>query len=105
LFHNGELGITINFSKIVFSEKYWDEISEKIATAYREMAALEAGEIANKDENRMTRHYWLRYSKIASSAEIQSNIDSTIEKTLKFTKKYTREILVDKMVNLKMLYS
>jgi glucose-6-phosphate isomerase len=80
LFRNGELGITIDFSKIDFSEKYWNEISEKIATAYREMSALEAGEIANKGENRMTRHYWLRNSKIVPSAEIQSNIDSTIEK-------------------------
>jgi hypothetical protein len=33
--------------------KYWDAISREIATAYYEMAALEAGEIVNKDENRM----------------------------------------------------
>jgi glucose-6-phosphate isomerase len=47
------------------------------------MIVLEAGEITKKNKNRMVGHYWLHNSKIAPSAEIQSDIDSTIEKNIK----------------------
>ncbi|MDR1890945.1 MAG: glucose-6-phosphate isomerase [Puniceicoccales bacterium] len=87
LFRNDELGITIDFSKIGLSEKFFNGMAEKITTAHREMAALEAGVIANRDENRMVGHYWLRNSNIAPSPEIQGDIDGGIEKILKFAEK------------------
>jgi glucose-6-phosphate isomerase len=85
LFRSDELGITVDFSQIGFSEKFFNGMAEKIAAAHREMAALEAGAIANRDENRMVGHYWLRNSNIAPSPEIQGNIEDGIEKILKFT--------------------
>ncbi|MDR0742650.1 MAG: glucose-6-phosphate isomerase [Puniceicoccales bacterium] len=84
LFHNDELGMTIDFSKIGFSEKFFNGMAEKIAVAHREMVALEAGTVANRDENRMVGHYWLRNPNIAPSPEIQGNIGDGIEKILKF---------------------
>ncbi|MDR2777033.1 MAG: glucose-6-phosphate isomerase [Puniceicoccales bacterium] len=85
LFRSNELGMTIDFSKIGFSEKFFNGMVEKIAVAHREMAALEAGAIANRDENRMVGHYWLRNSNIAPLPEIQRDIDDGIEKILKFS--------------------
>ncbi|MDR2778756.1 MAG: glucose-6-phosphate isomerase [Puniceicoccales bacterium] len=87
LFHNGQLGLTIDFSKIGFSEKFFNGMAEKVATAYREMAALEAGAVANGDENRMVGHYWLRNSGITPFQEIQVSIDAGIEKILEFAEK------------------
>ncbi|MDR2629228.1 MAG: glucose-6-phosphate isomerase, partial [Puniceicoccales bacterium] len=84
LFRSDELGMTIDFSKIGFSEKFFHGMAKKIAVAHREMAALEDGAVANRDENRMVGHYWLRNSNIAPSPEIQRNIDNGIEKILKF---------------------
>jgi glucose-6-phosphate isomerase len=65
-------------------------MSEKKATAYCETTAGEAGEageMTNKDENKMVGHYWLHNSNIALSIEIQLDIDSTIEKILKIAEK------------------
>ncbi|MDR1173620.1 MAG: glucose-6-phosphate isomerase [Puniceicoccales bacterium] len=84
LFRSDELGMTIDFSKIGFSEKFFSGMAEKIAVAHREMAALEAGAVTNRDENRMVGHYWLRNPNIAPFPEIQENIDDGIEKILKF---------------------
>jgi glucose-6-phosphate isomerase len=55
----------------------------KITTAEAAMRAVEAGEIANPDENRMVGHYWLRNSSLAP-AGLKSEIDSTLAATLQF---------------------
>ncbi|MDR1414102.1 MAG: glucose-6-phosphate isomerase [Puniceicoccales bacterium] len=86
-FRSDELGISIDFSQMGLSEGFLGAMSGKITGAYREMAALEAGSIANTDENRMVGHYWLRNSSIAPSPEIKSAIGIAIDKILKFTEK------------------
>jgi glucose-6-phosphate isomerase len=56
------------------------------------MSTLKTGDVANKDENRMTRHYWLRNSKIVPFAEIQWDIDSTIENIKIYEKVHSGDI-------------
>ena len=43
--------------------------------AFASMHALEAGEIANPDENRMVGHYWLRAPKLAPTPELKAEIE------------------------------
>jgi glucose-6-phosphate isomerase len=50
----------------------------KIQKAFADMANLEAGAIANPDENRMVGHYWLRNPSLAPTPEIRKEIESAI---------------------------
>ncbi|MDR1433207.1 MAG: glucose-6-phosphate isomerase [Puniceicoccales bacterium] len=84
-FRDSELGISVDFNGVGFPEEFFSAMAGKISTAYREMAALEAGAIVNGDENRMVGHYWLRNSTIAPSGEIRDQIDGSIEKILQFS--------------------
>ena len=78
-----DLGFSIDFSRVDLPSGYFDQLTGKITTAEAAMRAVEAGEIANPDENRMVGHYWLRNSSLAP-AELKSEIDSTLAATLKF---------------------
>jgi glucose-6-phosphate isomerase len=49
------------------------------------MHALEKGAIANKDENRMVGHYWLRTPDLAATPEIASEIRETVASIKDFT--------------------
>jgi glucose-6-phosphate isomerase len=78
-----DLGFSIDFSRVDLPSGYFDQLTGKITTAEAAMRAVEAGEIANPDENRMVGHYWLRNSSLAP-AELKSEIDSTLAATLQF---------------------
>lgn len=49
--------------------------AEMLAKAAADMQALEAGAIANPDEQRMVGHYWLRKPSLAPTAEITAEIE------------------------------
>src|SRR5206468_11900265 len=55
-----------------------DHLDLNMVAAFREMDALEKGEIANPDENRMVGHYWLRAPDLAPTREIAAEIRKTI---------------------------
>ncbi|MBK8093848.1 MAG: glucose-6-phosphate isomerase [Verrucomicrobiaceae bacterium] len=78
------LGFSIDISRMNFEEGFFTKMAGKIDLAFKEMKELEAGAIANPDENRMVGHYWLRNSKIAPDAAIRQEIDSTLEAALNF---------------------
>jgi glucose-6-phosphate isomerase len=78
-----DLGFSIDFSRVDLPSGYFDQMTGKITTAEAAMRAVEAGEIANPDENRMVGHYWLRNSSLAP-AGLKSEIDSTLAATLQF---------------------
>lgn len=78
-----DLGFSIDFSRVDLPSGYFDQMTGKITAAEAAMRAVEAGEIANPDENRMVGHYWLRNSSLAP-AELKSEIDSTLAATLQF---------------------
>ncbi len=71
-----DLGFSADFSRLPLTPSFLDSMSDKIARAFQEMDALEAGAIANPDENRMVGHYWLRNSDLAPTEELKEQIES-----------------------------
>src|SRR5262245_26894848 len=78
------LGLTLDVSRMSFADGSLDHFDMAIIDAFRQMDALEKGEIANPDENRMVGHYWLRAPELAPSPEIAAEIRRTIEDVKKF---------------------
>ena len=78
-----DLGFSIDFSRVNVPSGYFDQMAAKISSAEAAMCAVEAGEIANPDENRMVGHYWLRNASLAP-ADLQSEITTTLAATLQF---------------------
>ena len=75
-----ELNFGIDISRVDFDKSFLDDMEPKIQAAYVAMQKLEAGSIANPEENRMVGHYWLRNQKIAPNEELAESIQACIEK-------------------------
>ena len=73
-----ESKIAIDISRIGFPAEYLDSLHDRIQAALREMHELEGGAIANKDENRMVGHYWLRAPHLAPDAALRASIEGTL---------------------------
>lgn len=78
LYHNPELGMAVDTSRIDFSAGFLSEMEPRIQKAHADMAKLESGAIANPDEKRMVGHYWLRAPELAPDASISEEITATI---------------------------
>ena len=65
LYFNEDLGLYLDVSRMRFDERLVATLEPKFAQAFKDMAALEQGAIANPDENRMVGHYWLRNPELA----------------------------------------
>ncbi len=72
------IGMMLDISRMDFPAKYIDTMEPEMQKAYRAMDELEAGAVANPDEQRMVGHYWLRSPERAPSAEIRKEIETTI---------------------------
>jgi len=72
------IGLTLDISRMNFPADYLARMEPEIQKAYSAMEALEAGAIANPDENRMVGHYWLRSPDLAPTSEIRQEIKDTI---------------------------
>lgn len=81
------LGFALDISRLQFADDYLQFMEPKINEAFEAMQSLEAGNIANPDENRQVGHYWLRNPDIAPSQEIKQAIISNIERIKTFSKK------------------
>jgi glucose-6-phosphate isomerase len=82
-----EIGLSLDISRMKFPDDFFERMAPVMEQAFEEMAQLEGGAIANRDEGRMVGHYWLRNSSRAPSPELRSEIDNAIEKILAFTSK------------------
>ncbi|PDH29517.1 MAG: glucose-6-phosphate isomerase [Puniceicoccaceae bacterium MED-G31] len=80
-----ELNFALDISRINFSDSFLHDMQHRMKKAYRDMANLEAGAIANPDENRMVGHYWLRNSSLAPTPELRIEIDNCLEKVKQIT--------------------
>jgi glucose-6-phosphate isomerase len=85
-FHEG-LGFYLDVSRVRFDDGFVAQLQPKLDKAFREMAALEGGSIANPDENRMVGHYWLRDASLAPTPELQQDITATLEQIHRFVAK------------------
>ena len=77
-YHNASLGFALDYSRIPFPDGFLTSQEPAIQQAYAGMKQLEAGAIANPDENRMVGHYWLRAPKLAPSADLTKAIDDSL---------------------------
>jgi glucose-6-phosphate isomerase len=83
----GELGITLDISRVPFGDDFMQGMEQPIQQAFDAMAGLEAGEIANPDEQRMVGHYWLRNASLAPTDDIGKDITKTLKSIKQFSKK------------------
>lgn len=79
-----DLGFTIDISRMAFDDSFLDAMSPAADKAFAAMRDLEAGGIANPDENRMVGHYWLRNPDLAPTSELKTAITETLDATLAF---------------------
>lgn len=93
LYYHEGLKIYLDVSRMRFDDAYVESLRPKFEKAFQDMAALEAGAIANPDENRMVGHYWLRTPDLAPTPELQQEVVKTLEQIEVFTTKvHTGEI-------------
>ncbi|SNB44724.1 glucose-6-phosphate isomerase [Geobacter sp. DSM 9736] len=75
---NREVGLSLDISRMNFSDSFLAEMEPRMQQAFREMKELEKGAIANPDEGRMVGHYWLRNPSLAPDGRISAEIDFTL---------------------------
>ncbi len=78
------IGLTLDISRMRFPDDFFHQMESSLQKAYQDMNALEAGAIANPDENRMVGHYWLRSPDLAPSPEISIEIARTVSSIRSF---------------------
>jgi glucose-6-phosphate isomerase len=86
LYYQEALGFYLDISRMRFDQAFIDRIMPKFQAAFEQMAKLEAGTIANPDENRMVGHYWLRAPELAPTEALRTEISETLDKILTFVK-------------------
>jgi glucose-6-phosphate isomerase len=84
---NPEIGLTVDISRMIFTEDYFDRMEPRMQKAFHDMDALESGAIANPDEKRMAGHYWLRAPELAPEREITRDIQKTLQAIKDFSGK------------------
>jgi glucose-6-phosphate isomerase len=83
-----ELGLSLDISRMRFDYRFFTRMAPLCEKALAEMKRLEAGSIANRDENRMVGHYWLRRPELAPTPELRA----AIEKDLADSKAFAADI-------------
>jgi glucose-6-phosphate isomerase len=84
-------GLTLDISRMNFSEEFLRSIEPEMQRAFASMDALEGGAIANPDEDRMVGHYWLRAPEAAPQPELTNAIRNTVQEIHTFTKRIHSE--------------
>lgn len=78
------VGITLDTSRMRFADDFLPTMASPMAAAFDAMAALEAGAIANPDEQRRVGHYWLRAPELAPEPDIRTAITTTLDQVRTF---------------------
>ena len=65
-----ELGFRLDPSRMELPDDLLERMAEPLGSAFDAMEALEAGAIANPDEQRRVGHYWLRAPELAPDEEL-----------------------------------
>jgi len=81
---NPELGFSLDISRMRFGDDFFGQMEPMAQKAFTAMQQLEAGAIANPDENRMVGHYWLRAPQLAPTTELREEITRTNEAIRRF---------------------
>src|SRR5262245_56441280 len=78
------LDLTLDASRMTFGDDFLARLEPAMQAAYAAMAELEAGAVANPDEQRMVGHYWLRAPELAPTPEIAGEIRATVQRVKAF---------------------
>jgi glucose-6-phosphate isomerase len=82
-----QFGFSLDTSLMDLDEAFFAEMAPKVAKAHADIAALEAGAIANPDEGRMVGHYWLRNAALAPTPELRDAITEPLAALKDFAEK------------------
>lgn len=82
-----KLGLSLDVSRMPFPDDFPVSMEARLQQAFADMAALEAGAIANPDEKRMVGHYWLRAPELAPTDGLRTAITTTLEDMKAFVAK------------------
>ncbi len=88
------LGFSLDISRVRFQDHDLTPLWPKMTQALAAMKQLEAGAIANPDENRMVGHYWLRAPELAPTPAITEEIRATQIAVSDFAAKVHRKEIV-----------
>ena len=80
LWHDSDLGLWLDTSRMALSTDNLHSLEPRCAASFRAMEQLEAGAIANRDEQRQVGHYWLRDPDRAPTPEIAALIRGEIDR-------------------------
>ena len=81
------IDLALDLSRMNVDDAFFATMEPKMQAAYTAMSALEAGAIANPDENRMVGHYWLRTPALAPTADIRHEIENMLAAIKEFARK------------------
>lgn len=81
-----DLGVSVDISRMSFPDDFLGKMKPKVESAFAAMRELEAGAIANPDEDRMVGHYWLRDASLAPTEELRDDVNTTRDEILAFAK-------------------
>ncbi|MFD0894811.1 glucose-6-phosphate isomerase [Luteolibacter ambystomatis] len=82
-----QFGFSIDLSRMDVDDAFLAEMQPKIAKAFTDIAALEAGKIVNPDEQRMVGHYWLRNASLAPTEELRKAVTEPLAALKDFAEK------------------
>ncbi len=88
-----ELGFALDVSRVRFTDDDFAGMSLNLLPAMDAMARLEAGGIANIDENRMVGHYWLRAPELAPTPDFEAAISNAVASVLSVAERFHRGTL------------
>lgn len=84
LVQSKEPEIQLDISRMHFKENDLLQLEPEMQEAYRQIRELEAGSLANPDENQMVGHYWLRAPELAPVRELQEEIRNAQDQVMDF---------------------
>jgi glucose-6-phosphate isomerase len=79
--------LTLDISRMRFEDGFFDRMEPLVQEAFRAMDLLEAGAIANPDENRRVGHYWLRNPDAAPDPAVTAAIKQCVSAIREFVQK------------------
>jgi glucose-6-phosphate isomerase len=82
-----QFGFSLDLSLMDIGADFYQKMDSRIQKAFAEIAALEAGAIANPDEGRMVGHYWLRNADLAPTPELKQAITGPLAELKAFAAK------------------
>ena len=87
LLRHESLGVSLDISRMRFGDDFFAQMEPLARKAFAAMQSLEAGGIANPDENRMVGHYWLRAPHLTPNLELKSEIETCNDSIRNFVDK------------------